>query len=675
MNKRRRNNSELSDGSAVAVGEDDNDTFDEDIDMSSIIGCRARSSVPDADSTVGIGRDGLVDLMAEKGEERNGRNAAVMEEDDEDHDDGTVQTRGGAGGNGRDRRGTLSARGGSGGGGERWRFFRWFTRVSRSASSLLSQHSPNLNELLEATVDGPHDAARPPLGGGMPGGPIRKDCDDDDDDCADDDDVQTAFALRDEISTLKERIRALELERDGGYHATGANDRIPRRRDCAVHDGEKTSIADRIGAIPSVLPVRALRPDQISRYSRQLLLSDGFGVEGQRELLSTSVLVIGAGGIGSTVLLYLAAAGVGHVTVVDYDSVEMSNLHRQVVHRDVDASDGTDRRGGGTNKAISARRAMLDLNPTLSCTALAIAVDADNALELASRHDVVVDACDNPRTRYLLNDACILAGKPLVSGSAMGTEGQLTVYNYQSHGAASDGAMKRTACYRCLYPKPVVAEGCKSCNDNGVLGMVPGVVGILQAVEVIKVATGIGSVMHDRLMMYDSLHCAFINVKKPPARSNCAICSSDATIRTMLDSERSLDNVRGPSICALPTPGGTPLSVEQSVSCTEYNEVLSKGQPHVLLDVRVARQYEMCSLKGAINLPLEQLESQLERVGLLSRGELPIYCICRRGIASEAATRIIQQSIKDGNPVHSVYNIRGGLNSWAKTVDLEFPQY
>jgi adenylyltransferase/sulfurtransferase len=329
----------------------------------------------------------------------------------------------------------------------------------------------------------------------------------------------------------------------------------------------------------------------------------------------------------------------------------------------------------GTNKAISARRAMLDLNPTLSCTALAIAIDADNVLELASRHDVIVDACDNPRTRYLLNDACILAGKPLVSGSAMGTEGQLTVYNYRSPIAASDEAIKRTACYRCLYPKPVVAEGCKSCSDNGVLGMVPGVVGILQAVEVIKVATGIGSIMHDRLMMYDSLHCSFINVKKPPARPNCAVCSPDATIRNMLDSDRSLDNVRGPSICALPTPEGMSLTVDQSVSCAEYNELLSKGQPHVLLDVRVARQYEMCSLKGSINLPLEQLESQLERVGLMSRGELPIYCICRRGIASEEATSIIQQSIKDGNAVHSVYNIQGGLNSWAKTVDSEFPQY
>ncbi|KAL3815439.1 hypothetical protein ACHAXA_009184 [Cyclostephanos tholiformis] len=646
MKKRRRNNNELNEGSAVAVGGDDNDRLDEDIDMSSIMGCRARSSVPDADSTVGIGRDRLVNMMVGTGEERSGGDPAVMEaDDDDDHDVRTVQSR--------------------------WRFFRWFTRVSRSASSLLNQHSPNLNELLDATVDDPLDSApRPPRGGGMPRDTIREDCDTDE---GDDDDNRTAFALRDEIAMLKERIRALELERDRGYPASGARDQPPRRQDYAVHDEPSTAVC--IDMIPSVSPVQTLRPDQISRYSRQLLLSDGFGVAGQRRLLSTSVLVIGAGGIGSTVLLYLAAAGVGHVTVLDYDSVEMSNLHRQIVHRDVDASDGIDRRGVGVNKAISARRAMLDLNPTLSCTALAIAIGADNALELASRHDVVVDASDNPQTRYLLNDACILAGKPLVSGSAMGTEGQLTVYNYRSPDAASDGTTKRTACYRCLYPKPVAAEGCKSCSDNGVLGMVPGIIGILQAVEVIKVATGIGSVMHDRLMMYDSLNCSFINVKKPPARTNCSVCSPEATIRTMLDSERTLDNVRGPSICALPTPGGIPLIKEQSVSCAEYNDVLNEGRPHVLLDVRVARQYEMCSLKGSINLPLEQLESQLERVGLMSRGELPIYCLCRRGIASAEATRIIQKSIEDGNAVHSVYNIQGGLNSWAKTVDSKFPQY
>jgi adenylyltransferase/sulfurtransferase len=653
MNKRRRNNNELNAGSAV-VGDD---SFDEDIDESSIMGCKARSSVPDADSTHGIGRGLLVNLMAGTGEE-DACDAAVVKDDD---DDGTVQSHGGCD---HQRRSVSTRR----------KISYWWTnfasRVSRSASSLLNQHTPNLNDILEVTGAHPLEARRPPRGRGMPRDDRTPENRIDDDDEDDDDDDESggdrvAFALREEIAMLKERIRALEYERDG------AGQDQPPRRDVVVRDAHST--AGGIDDIPSVAPVRNLRPDQISRYSRQLLLGDGFGVAGQRTLLSTSVLVIGAGGIGSTVLLYLAAAGIGHVTVVDYDRVETSNLHRQVIHRDVDAS-GDIGREGGLNKAISARRAMLNLNPTMSCTALAIVISADNALELVSKHDVVVDASDNPQTRYSLNDACILAGKPLVSGSAMGTEGQLTVYNYQPADASSDGAIQRTACYRCLYPKPVAAEGCKSCSDNGVLGMVPGVVGILQAVEVIKVVTGIGSIMHDRLMMYDSLHCSFMNVKKPPARTNCAVCSPDATIKTMSDSEKSLENVRGPNICALPT-SGVMLASEQNVSCVEYNHLRKNGQPHVLLDVRVARQYEMCSLDGSINLPLELLESQLETVGLMSKGELPVFCICRRGIASAEATAIIQKSIEEGNAVHSVYNIAGGLNSWVDTVDSEFPQY
>jgi adenylyltransferase/sulfurtransferase len=249
---------------------------------------------------------------------------------------------------------------------------------------------------------------------------------------------------------------------------------------------------------------------------------------------------------------------------------------------------------------------------------------------------------------------------------------------------------QRTACYRCLYPKSTNADACKSCSDNGVLGMVPGVIGLLQAVEVIKILTGIGHVLHDRLVMYDSLHGTFMNIKKPPPRYNCAVCSVDATITTMAESEQSLLSVRGPSsssttttvipssTCLLGDSGGGGTVTMQSISCIEYNNnVRNIGQPHILLDVRVPRQYEMCSLDGSINMPLEELESQLDTmIGGLSHGQLPIYCLCRRGIASATATRIIQKSINDGNAaIHSVYNITGGLQSWVETVDSDFPEY
>lgn len=579
-----------------------------------------------------------------------------------------------------DGEGSESPRAGAGGGRSTLRIFRrWsdiVSRVSRSASSLLSQHSPNLNDILDGTGENPLEQPRRGVHQSIPedacGPTIPLDGDDQD---------REVFELREEVALLKEKIRKLEEERAERNDSRGSTAKM-RVMEMEADNNKRSDPIDppaEIDDIPTIAPVQTLRPDQISRYSRQLLLNDGFGVEGQKQLLSSSMLVIGAGGIGSTVLLYLAAAGVGHITIVDYDCVEMSNLHRQVIHRDGDASKKYDQ--VGMNKALSAKRAMLALNPTLSCTALCVAITAENAMELVSRHDAVVDACDNPQTRYLLNDACILAGKPLVSGSAMGTEGQLTVYNHHpGAGDEPDGQKKRTACYRCLYPNPVPAEGCKSCSDNGVLGMVPGAIGVLQAVEAIKVVTGIGSTMHDRLLMYDSLGCSFLNVKKPPARPRCAICSGAATIETMEDSRKSLEDVRGPAVCAAPTvpmPGNRPLPAEQNVSCAEYDAVRKGGRPHVLLDVRVERQHEMCSLDGAVNLPLERLESELETVGKLSGGRLPVYCLCRRGIASAEAARIIQNSIEDGNAneIHSVYNVSGGLNSWARLVDLEFPHY
>ena len=660
----------------------------------------------------------------------------------------------------------------------RKRMYHWWTdilsRVSRSASSLLNQHTPKLDDIFDT---GDHENGQladvsqlqsqqrqhNPLdevqssnssansisrrGGnsrllrpGREESITSRNNGNSDTNCNDDEKNETIIALQEEIALLKQRIHTLEYIRDEELWHGGENVPASLTKSSAYK-------SDSINDIPHPLkPVLSLTPDQITRYSRQLLLNDGFGIVGQCKLLSSSILVIGAGGIGSTVLLYLAAVGVGHITVVDYDTIEMSNLHRQIIYKDVNAtskkkkknkksnttttnkghkvaSDEEMRRRGmlNNNKAISAKYAMLELNPTLSCTALTIAITATNALDLISKHDAIVDASDNPQTRYIMNDACILANKPLVSGSAMGTEGQLTVYNYQPTATATATAdsdnvtptssaennndngggrgilcstkqqQQRTACYRCLYPKSTTTDGCKSCSDNGVLGMVPGVIGILQAVEVIKILTDIGHVMHDQLVMYDSLHGTFMNIKKPPPRINCAICSIAATITTMEESEQSLLSVRGPSVssssttlipstttCPLGDSGGGGTANVQSISCIEYNNnVRNIGQPHILLDVRVPRQYEMCSLDGSINLPLEELESQLDTtVGGLSHGQLPIYCLCRRGIASVAATRIIQNSINDGNAaIHSVYNITGGLHSWVETVDSDFPEY
>lgn len=407
-----------------------------------------------------------------------------------------------------------------------------------------------------------------------------------------------------------------------------------------------------------VKPISILSPGDIERYSRQLLLHDGFGVIGQCKLLSSSALVVGAGGIGSTVLLYLAASGIGRLSIIDFDKVDMSNLHRQIIHSEASV---------GVNKAVSACRSVKMLNPTIECVALETALTHENALEIISQHDVIIDASDNPRTRYLINDACVLAGKPLISGSAMGTEGQLTVYNYAGG-----------PCYRCLYPKPNAAEGCKSCSDNGVLGPVPGLIGVLQALEVIKVLTGVGATMHDRMLMYDSLSCSFMSIKKPPKSRTCPVCSQAASISSMQDSNNVCDLVRGPNgpvdkNVKVTNHVASLIPSHLQISCQEYKVIRDLGTPHILLDVRVHQQYDMCSLEGAINIPLASLSKSLGVVE--SFGPKPIYCICRRGIFSLEATRVLLDAMVGGLKIHSVKNISGGLSVWASEVDTSFPKY
>lgn len=364
--------------------------------------------------------------------------------------------------------------------------------------------------------------------------------------------------------------------------------------------------------------------------------------------------MIGAGGIGSTVLLYLAASGVGKIVIVDFDAVEKSNLHRQVIHCEANV---------GKNKAMSACEAIKSLNPSIDCIPIQQMFTYDNALDIISKYDCdcIVDACDNPQTRYICNDASILTQKPLISGSAMGTEGQLTVYG-----------MGNSACYRCLYPKVNPSEGCKSCSDNGVLGTVPGLIGILQATETLKVLTGVGRIMHDRLLMYDSMGCTFMNVKKPPRRKNCIICSPNADI-SMQDCKELSSKARGPQQNKIKVSTSvltSSISPEMNVACIDYEQIRRKEVPHLLLDVRVKRQYDMCSLSGAVNIELGRIVSDFDSIKTLCGDGKPIYCICRRGIASTEATRLISEKITS-----KVYNIVGGYNAWAQEVDCTFPTY
>lgn len=444
----------------------------------------------------------------------------------------------------------------------------------------------------------------------------------------------------DRIAELEAEIRLLREE--NRFLRTSTNS------ESSHQDGD-------FGPLTPLDPVLKLDVEHIERYSRQLLLADGFGVEGQKKLLGSSVLFVGAGGIGSTALPYLAAAGIGRIGVVDLDTVDVSNLHRQIIHRTSDV---------GVNKAVSANRLIQELNPTVDVKVYPCALNAENIMKIMEPFDCVVDCSDNPQTRYLVNDACVFQGKPLVSASAVGIEGQLTVYNYD-----------KGPCYRCLYPSHAVSAGCKACTDAGVWGPVPGLMGVLQATETLKVLTRHGKVMNDRLLMYNALDCSFTKIKKPPKQPSCPVCGSNPTLRSIAESTENLLGSVGPQHQYNPAllPG------ELSSSCMAYNEVRLNQTPHVLLDVRVGEQYDLCHLDGAFHIPLESLMTRLDEIEERASPEegapLPVYCICRRGILSAEATRLLHAAKATRSRLGDIYNVTGGLETWRIEVDPSFPKY
>ncbi|KAK4440979.1 Adenylyltransferase and sulfurtransferase MOCS3 [Sesamum alatum] len=402
-----------------------------------------------------------------------------------------------------------------------------------------------------------------------------------------------------------------------------------------------------------------LSPDMIYRYSRQLLLPS-FGVEAQENLLKCSVLVIGAGGLGSPALLYLAACGVGRVGIVDHDVVELNNLHRQIIHTEAYI---------GRSKVESAAAACRAINSTVQIVEHREAFRTSNALEIVRKYDIVVDATDNVPSRYMISDCCVVLGKPLISGAALGLEGQLTVYNY-----------KGGPCYRCLFPTPPPTTACQRCADSGVLGVVPGVIGCLQALEAIKVAGAVGEPLSGRMLLFDALS-ARIRVVKIRGRSpQCEACGENAKL-----TEEQFCNFDYEKFTQSPL-STSPLKLhllpsEARITSKEYNERTVKGEAHVLVDVRPAHHYKIISLPKSLNIPLASLEARLSEISAaLAREEGPknddnsqsasLYVICRRGNDSQ---RAVQYLHKMG--FGSAKDIIGGLELWAHDVDPSFPTY
>ncbi|XP_042598871.1 adenylyltransferase and sulfurtransferase MOCS3-like [Cyprinus carpio] len=406
----------------------------------------------------------------------------------------------------------------------------------------------------------------------------------------------------------------------------------------------------------------ALNNEDIMRYSRQLLLPE-LGVKGQVALSNKSVLVVGCGGLGCPVAQYLAAAGVGRLGLLDYDVVELSNLHRQVLHTELTQ---------GQPKALSAAQAISRLNSTVQCVPYHLQLSRENATHLIQQYDIVADCSDNVPTRYLVNDACVLTGKPLVSASALRMEGQLTVYNCRGG-----------PCYRCLYPTPPPPETVTNCSDGGVLGVVPGIMGCLQALEVLKIASGQGSSFEKQLLMFDGQEGRFRSIRLRPKQAECAVCGETPTVTELQDYEQFCGSAATDKCRRLNL-----LTKEQRVSVQEYKAVLDSSAPHLLLDVRPKVEVDICHLPVSINIPLSSLENKkAEHLTLLKdtvsdikqqmniKSQVPVFVVCKLGNDSQKAVQLLEKMSGQEIEQITVKDVIGGLMAWASKIDPSFPQY
>lgn len=380
-----------------------------------------------------------------------------------------------------------------------------------------------------------------------------------------------------------------------------------------------------------------LSHSEISRYSRHLLIPE-VGLEGQRKLKASSVLVIGTGGLGSPVALYLAAAGVGRIGLVDYDVVDFSNLQRQVIH-------GTGELG--ELKVHSARRRMLDLNPDIEVEAYNEPFTSANALRIAQNYEVLVDGTDNFPTRYLSNDVGVLLGKPVVFGAIYRFDGQFCVFD-----------ARRGPCYRCLFPEPPPPGVTPTCAEGGVLGVLPGTIGTLQATETLKLLLGMGEPFIGKLLLYNALDLSFdiVKLKKNP---NCKICGPNPTITGLIDYE---------AFCGAPghDHGVGSAGEDWDIEPAELALRLQSEKPLTLLDVREPHELEISRMAGARLIPLGQLASRINELD--SAEEMVVFC--KAGTRSIRALELLASA-----GFKRIKNLKGGINAWAREIDPDLPVY
>ena len=377
-----------------------------------------------------------------------------------------------------------------------------------------------------------------------------------------------------------------------------------------------------------------LNNDEYARYSRHLILPE-VGLEGQRKLKAARVLMIGTGGLGSPSGLYLAAAGIGTLGIVDFDVVDESNLQRQIIHGTKDV---------GRPKIASAKDRLQDINPNTKVEAFETRLTSENALELFKDYDVIVDGTDNFQTRYLVNDASVLTGKPNVYGSIFRFEGQASVF-----------WSEKGACYRCLYPEPPPPGLVPSCAEGGVLGVLPGIVGTIQANEVIKVILGAEGILLNRLLLFDAWKMKFreLKLRKNP---DCPICGTNPTIKELIDYEE---------FCGLNLP--VEEKVLEEITATELSELINNNSEVQIIDVREPHEYEIAKIPNTKLIPLGEI---VNRVNEIDANRTAIFH-CKGGVRSAKAI----ENLKNAGFTGRLINLKGGITAWSDEVDATVAKY
>ena len=407
-----------------------------------------------------------------------------------------------------------------------------------------------------------------------------------------------------------------------------------------LKDGDTVSIVPSIaggsaGVASPPAPPLTLSKDEILRYSRHLIMPE-VGMEGQLKLKSAKVALIGTGGLGAPLGMYLAAAGIGRIGLVDFDVVDFTNLQRQVIHGTKDV---------GKKKLDSAAETMLDINPYVEIDRHETALTSENALGILKDYDIVVDGTDNFPTRYLVNDACVLLGKPNVYGSIFRFEGQATIFAYPGG-----------PCYRCLYPEPPPPGLVPSCAEGGVLGILPGTVGLIQATETVKLILGIGEPLIGRLVLYDALAMRFRELK---LRRNpeCPVCGDHPTISKLIDYQE---------FCGIPNQVHEETPMNGDIDPVEVKSKIDRGDHFVLIDVREPHEYQICNIPQAKLIPLGDLAKRMNELDSAKE----IVAHCKSGVRSGKAVDFLRQS-----GFKKVRNMKGGILAWSDKVDPRVPKY